>query len=134
MFFKKIHIRINIMFLFFLFIFLLILFKVFYIQVIDYKKLSKLSNDLWNRNLPIEGDRGNIYDRNGIKLASNLTTSSLILIPNQIKNKDETTKKLSEILNVSYDDMYKHVTKKTNIERVHPEGRRLNYDIANKIS
>ena len=80
MFFKKIHIRINIMFLFFLFIFLLILFKVFYIQVIDYKKLSKLSNDLWNRNLPIEGDRGNIYDRNGIKLASNLTTSSLILI------------------------------------------------------
>lgn len=134
MFFKKIHIRINIMFLFFLFIFLLILFKVFYIQVIDYKKLSKLSNDLWNRNLPIEGDRGNIYDRNGIKLASNLTTSSLILIPNQIKNKNETTKKLSEILNVSYDDMYKHVTKKTNIERVHPEGRRLNYDIANKIS
>ena len=62
MFFKKIHIRINIMFLFFLFIFLLILFKVFYIQVIDYKKLSKLSNDLWNRKLTIERDRGNNFD------------------------------------------------------------------------
>ena len=30
--------------------------------------------------------------------------------------------------------MKKHVYKKTSIERVHPEGRRLSYDIAEKIS
>lgn len=30
--------------------------------------------------------------------------------------------------------MYKHVNKKTSIERVHPEGRRLSYEIADKIS
>ena len=29
---------------------------------------------------------------------------------------------------------YKHVNKKTSIERVHPEGRRLSYEIADKIS
>ena len=30
--------------------------------------------------------------------------------------------------------MYKHVSKKTSIERVHPEGRRLDYETAEKIS
>lgn len=29
--------------------------------------------------------------------------------------------------------MYKHVSKRTSIERVHPEGRGLNYEIADKI-
>ncbi len=28
----------------------------FYIQVIDYKKLNKLADSLWSRNLPIEKD------------------------------------------------------------------------------
>ena len=30
--------------------------------------------------------------------------------------------------------MYKHISKKTSMERVHPEGRRLSYDIAEKIA
>ena len=133
MFFKNIHIRINIMLLIIIFVFLLIIFKVFWIQVIDYKKLNNLAISLWSRNLPIEADRGKIYDTNGIVLASNKTTTSLVLIPNQIKDKETTAKKLAEILNASYDTMYKHVSKKTSIERVHPIGRRLSYEIADKI-
>ena len=114
-------------------IFTVIILKVFYIEVIDYKKLNKYASNLWSRNLPIKADRGIIYDRNGEVLADNVTTTSLVVIPNQIKYKKETTKKLSEILNVSYEDMYKHINKKTSIERVHPEGRRLSYEIADKI-
>ena len=37
---------------------------------------------------------------------------------------------ISKILNVNYDEMYKHVTKKTAIERVHPEGRNLDYNVS----
>lgn len=134
MFFKKIHIRIKIILLLIVFLFLLIIGKVFYIQVFDYRKLNSLASSLWSRNLPIESNRGIIYDRNGMVLADNLTTTSLVLIPNQIKNKELVAKKLSEILNVSYKDMYYHVTKKKSIERVHPEGRRLSYEIADKIN
>ena len=134
MFFNKIHYKINTVILGVIFLFLLVLLKVFYIQVIDYGKLSNLADSLWNRNLPIESNRGIITDRNGVVLAGNLTTSSLIVIPNQIKNKEEVATKLSEILNVSYDEMYKHISKKTSMERVHPEGRRLSYDIAEKIA
>ena len=134
MFFKKIDERIKILFLIILILFFFIIVRVFYIQVIDYKKLNKYASALWSRDLPIEANRGLILDRNGVVLADNLTTTSLVLIPNQIKDKQTATKKLAEILNVTYEDMEEHVYKKTSIERVHPEGRRLSYDIAEKIS
>ena len=134
MFFKGIHTRIKIIILVTIFLFIVIIGKVFYIQVVDYKKLNKYATSLWSRNLPLAANRGIIYDTNGVELASNITTTSLVLIPNQIKNKEEVAKSLSEILNVSYDEMYRHVSKKTSIERVHPEGRNLNYEIADKIT
>ncbi len=134
MFYKGIHTRIKIVLLVLIGIFTLIIGKVFYTQVIDYNKLNHLASSLWSRNLPIEADRGKIFDRNGIVLADNQTTTSLVLIPNQIKDKEATAQKLSEILKVSYDDMYAHVSKKTSIERVHPEGRRLSYEIADQIN
>ena len=134
MFFRKIHTRIKVIILVIIFLFILIIGKVFYIQVIDYNKLNSLAESLWSRNLPIEANRGIIYDRNGLILADNLTTTSLVLIPNQIKDKENTAKKLSEVLNVSYEDMLKHVMKISSIERVHPEGRRLDFSIADKIS
>lgn len=133
MFIKNINKRIKIMLLLFGFILLMVILKVFYVQVFDYKKLSNLASDLWSRNLPIEASRGRILDRNGIVLADNVTTTSLVLVPNQIKNKKEVCEKLAEILNVSYDEMKKHVFKSTSIERVHPIGRRLSYEIADKI-
>ena len=111
----------------------MVIFKVFYVQVFDYKKLSNLASDLWSRNLPIEASRGKILDRNGIVLADNVTTTSLVLVPNQIKNKREVTNELAKILNVSYNEMKKHVFKNTSIERVHPLGRRLSYEVADKI-
>ncbi len=134
MFFKKIDERIKIAFIIFLILFSFIILRVFYVQIFDYKKLNKLANDLWSRDLPIEADRGLILDRNGEILANNLTTTSLVLIPNQIKDKAKVTEELANILNVSKEEMKKHVYKKTSMERVHPEGRRLDYETADKIS
>ena len=133
MFTRGIDKRMKIILLIFSSILLIIVLRVFYVQVVDYKKLSNLASDLWSRNLPIEASRGRILDRNGVVLADNITTTSLVLIPNQIKNKKEVTEKLADILDVSFDEMKEHVYKETSIERVHPEGRRLSYEIADKI-
>ena len=133
MFTKSIDKRIKVLFFVFLIPFCFILIKVFYIQVFEYKKLNNLAKNLWSRDLEIQAERGKIFDRNGIVLADNLTTTSLVILPNQVKDKELVTRKLATILNVSYDDMKKHVYKKTSIERVHPEGRRLSYEIAEKI-
>lgn len=133
MFFDNIHTRIRFFFLLIFCLLFIIICRVFYIQVFSYDKLSSLAESLWSRKLPIGADRGEIYDRKGRVLATNLTTTSLVLIPNQIKNPEEVAQKLSEILNSDYNDMLAHVAKKTSIERVHPEGRQLSYDIASKI-
>jgi len=134
MFWYEKHFRIKLIFIMFTIIMFLIIIKVFYIQVFSYKKLRNLANDLWSRNLPISADRGKILDRNGIVLASNITTTSLYLVPNQIKDKEKVTKDLANILNTSYEEMKKHVFKNTSIERVHPIGRQLSFEIADKIN
>ena len=134
MFFKDIHFRIKLFFLIVVLCFIIVFVRVLYLQVFKYDKLKELASDLWSRDLPIEGNRGLIYDRNMDILADNLTTTSLVLIPNQIKDKEYCTSELSKILNVSYDEMKKHVYKKTSIERVHPEGRKLSNEIADKIT
>ena len=126
--------RIRLVFLLVLIVFILIIVRVFNIQVIEYKKLNTLAESLWSRNLPVQADRGKILDRNGKVIAGNVTTSSLILIPNQIKDKEAVARDISNILGTSYEDMYKHVSKKTSIERVHPEGRDLSYEVAEKIN
>ena len=134
MFYKHIHNRIQIVLVIVAILFLVIIAKVFYTQVFDYKKLNGYAANLWSRNLPIEGNRGIIYDRNGEVLANNLTTTSLVLIPNQIEDKEETAEKLSQILGVTKEAMLEHVNKKSSMERVHPEGRRLDYETADKIN
>ena len=134
MFFNSIHTRMRVVFVVVIFCLVVIIARVFYIQVFSYNKLSNLAESLWSRELPISADRGEIRDRNGKVLATNVTTTSLVVIPNQIVNKEEVAQKLAAILGVSYEEMYRHISKKTSIERVHPEGRQLSYEIAEEIN
>ena len=133
MFFSNIHERIRFIFLVSIVILIAIIIKVFYIQVFAYEKLNTLAESLWSRELPIKADRGEIVDRNGEILATNVTTVSLVVVPGQIDDPKRVAKDLADILGTDYQDMLKHVTKSTSIERVHPEGRGLDYEIAEKI-
>ena len=133
MFFKKMDSRIKIVLVAIIFAFIVIILRVGYVQLFDYKKLKNKADDLWSRNLPIAANRGVITDRNGVVLADNITTTSLVLIPNQIKDPNYASTELSKILGVTKEEMDKHVKKKASIERVHPEGRQLSYEVADKI-
>ena len=126
--------RIKIVFIFMIFIFILILFKIFYIQVFQYNKLHKLATSLWNRNLPVTANRGRILDRNGKVLATNITTTTIFVVPNQIQNKEETANKLANILNADYNAILTHLNKRTYLEKLNPEGRQLSSEIADQIN
>ena len=134
MFNKKIHKRIKITLIIIIFCFILILGKIFYIQVIDYNKLNNLANNLWNRNLTIGANRGKIITSDNVTIADNLTTVSLVVIPNQIKDKENLITNIANILQVEETKISEHVNKKSSIEIIHPEGRQLSFDIADKIS
>ena len=134
MFIKDKQFRIKLVFILVSIIFIFILFRIIYIQVFSYEKLNNLATSLWQRNLPITADRGRILDRNGNVLATNITTTTLYVVPNQIVDKESTATKLSQILNADYDDILKHLNKRTSLEKVNPEGRQLSSDIADKIN
>ena len=134
MFIKDKQFRIKIILISVFIIFLIILFRIFYIQVFSYNKLNKLATSLWQRNLPITADRGRILDRNGKVLATNITTTTLYVVPNQIINKEDTAKKLADILKANYDDILKDLNKRTSLEKINPEGRQLDSETADKIN
>ena len=135
MFSKYIHKRIKIVMIIIVICFILIISKVFYIQVIDYNKLNTYANNLWSRNLPIQADRGKIITSDNKIIADNLTTVSLVFIPNQIDKeiKEEIANKIANILHCNVNSIKEHIYKSSSIERVHPEGRRLNYEQADAI-
>lgn len=134
MFVKNIDTRIKYILLIIVLLFLIIFLKVFYIQVISYQKLYSMEDDLISRELPIVAERGKILDRNGNVLATNITTSSIMLIPSQINDKEKTAEILSSIIDVSYDEMLKHVNKNVSIERIQKKGRNLDSETADKIA
>ncbi len=134
MFLKDKQFRITLVFIVVIICFIFLFLRIIYLQVFSYDNLSTLANSLWQRNLPITAERGNILDRHGRVLATNITTTTLYVVPNQVKDKEDTASKLALILDADYEDIYKHLTKRTSLEKVNPEGRQLSSEIADKIN
>lgn len=134
MFFNDIHIRIRITFLVVIIVLLLIIGKVFYIQVFSYNKLYNLTEDLWSRKMTINAPRGDIVDRNGKILATSIVTTTIYVVPGQIKkeDKEKVSKDIADILNCDFDDVYKYVSKNSSMEIIR-KGMDLDSETADKI-
>jgi stage V sporulation protein D (sporulation-specific penicillin-binding protein) len=116
-----------------LLIFLIIDLRLGYVQFVLGDWLTGKAQDLWSRNIPFEPERGKILDRNGVELATNQSAPTVYVVPRQVEDPVETAEKLAAVLNMSKEKAYQHVTKKTNIERIHPEGRKISIEKANEI-
>lgn len=76
------------------------------------------AQQLHERERPIKAERGIIYDRNGIEIASNKPVCTISVIHSQIKDPETVIKLLSETLGMSEDKVRKRVEKVSSIERV----------------
>lgn len=104
-----------------------------YSQFYAYEELSLKATDSWQRGFPLEAARGKIYDSQHQILVDNLTTSSLIVVPSQIKDYVKTATLLSEILGCSQEKILEKIQKKVSVERIQPEGRQLDEEKAYQI-
>lgn len=104
-----------------------------YIQIIDRKNIYDKALESWQRSFPVQANRGKIYDRSGNVLATDLTTASLVVVPSQIKDQATTALELSKILNVDVNVLKEKLNKKVSIQRISPEGRQLDNQVASKI-
>lgn len=82
------------------FIFCLIFARLFYVQLVWGAELKYRATDQWNREIPVIACRGIISDRNGQVLAGNLTSYSIFLRPNAVRNAEYTATVLSGLFSV----------------------------------
>ena len=68
----------------------LLLLRLMYLQIIAHKMYSTLSRQNVVAILPIEPNRGLIYDRNGVTLAKNIPVFNLDIIHGRVKNINKT--------------------------------------------
>ena len=108
--------------------FIALFIRLAYLQIFNSRTLVDRAESLWSRNLPIEGQRGIIYDRNHDSIVENEVAPSVIVIPKQVTDVDRTSEVLAEVLEVSVEEAKRHVTHGVSIERIQPEGRKLSLE------
>jgi len=113
--------------------FVALLVRLLYLQLLNPGEFTEHAEALWARNLPIEGQRGIIYDRNMEIIVNNVVAPSVIIIPKQVTDAEQVANVLAEVLESTFDDMYDHATNVVNVERIQPEGRKLTHDQVMKI-
>ncbi|MBE1443223.1 stage V sporulation protein D [Paenibacillus sp. OAS669] len=105
-----------------------------YVQLWMGPELSEMAEKLWRREIPFEAKRGEIWDRNGVQLAYNISSPTIYAIPAQIKDAKAAAAQLASQLQVTEDSIYKLITKKQSSVRIQPAGRKITLEKANEIS
>ena len=94
------------------FIFLAVFGKLFYIQVIQGRELQARALDQWTRDVPLQAERGSIFDVNGVELAGCKTTYTLYVRPNSMSSAENTATLISSVLGTPYEDVLEKISKK----------------------
>ena len=97
--------KINFIFISFAIVAVGLISRAFYLQVWAKEKLSSYSRSQTLRERTVYPNRGNIFDRNGEPIAINLSSSSIFVMPKQIKNKKSLIK-FAKILHGEKSDKY----------------------------
>ena len=124
--------RIRIMLFIVIIIFIILLIRLFWIQVIQGKRLSQMAQEQQNLDREISAKRGIIYDRNGEILAMSASSEMITINPNNIpkEKKELVARKISEVLEIDYEKILKKVNKNSSIEII---GKKIEKEKSNVL-
>ncbi|MEB3100635.1 stage V sporulation protein D [Ferviditalea candida] len=114
-------------------IFAALILRLGYVQLWMGPDLAQKAEDSWRRNIPFAGKRGEILDRNGVELAYNISSPTVMVIPAQVSDPRMTANRLAGALNMSEQNVYAMVTRKQLIVRIQPGGRKITQEKARQI-
>lgn len=86
--------------------------RLFYLQVICGRSLQARAMSQWLRDLPTKAIRGTITDRNGVVLASSVTTYDVYVRPNDVKDVDAVVGVLARVCELDREKLREKVTKR----------------------
>ena len=84
---------------------IILLGRLIYLQVFQHKLYTTLARQNQLSLVPIEANRGLIYDRNGVLLAENKPTFNLVITPDLVSNIDETITRLTQLIKIDAEDL-----------------------------
>jgi stage V sporulation protein D (sporulation-specific penicillin-binding protein) len=113
-------------------IFLIIDVRLGYVQFVLGEMLTGQAKGSWSRNIPFEPERGEILDRNGVPLATNVSAPTVYVVPRQVKEPATTSEKLAAVLNIPKENAYRQITQGQSIVRI-KEGRKISHEKAKEI-
>jgi len=114
-------------------IFIALLIRLAYVQLMIGPDLAERAEDTWRRDMVYQAKRGEVLDRNGVQLAYNISTPSVIAIPVQVVDKQGTALKLAKVLGGSEDDILKQLSKKVSSVYIKPSGRKITQEKAQEV-
>ncbi|HCY84829.1 MAG TPA: penicillin-binding protein 2 [Desulfobacteraceae bacterium] len=85
--------------------------KSFEVQIFEADDLSQKAQQAYAKRLTIQGDRGQILDRNLNKLGTSIDAPNITADPKQVPKASVTAEKLSKILNVPKNELTKKLSK-----------------------
>lgn len=124
--------RLLLFFLIGLLVFFVIEFRLGYVQLYLGNVLMGKAKDSWSRNIVFEPKRGEIVDRNGVALATNLSAPTIYIVPRQLENPQETAEKLATALDMEVDATFKEITQQRSSVRL-SKGRKISHEKAKEI-
>ncbi len=103
--------RVNLIFILIILFGAAIISRLIYIQIIQHNLYRALAQGQQRDFQPLKGDRGEIFFKDGQILATNIREKYLFISPIEIKEKEETAKKLSQILNFAEEPLLEKIKK-----------------------
>ncbi|MFB9325427.1 stage V sporulation protein D [Paenibacillus aurantiacus] len=104
-----------------------------YVQLMKGEELAAKAEESWRREIPFTAKRGEIWDRNGVKLAYNISSPTIMALPVQIKDAKGTAAKLANVLGMTQEKVYALLKKKAMIVNIQPGGRQITTEKAQLI-
>ena len=89
-----------------------------FIQIVQGEELKKGALEQWTKSIEIKAKRGTIYDRNGKELAISISSHTVWASPADVKDPEETAKKVAEVLELDEGEVYEKITKKVNVVKI----------------
>ncbi|MFC0301510.1 stage V sporulation protein D [Virgibacillus soli] len=117
--------RLVTVFLFGLLIFAIIDLRLGYVQFVIGDELMDLADESWSRDITFKPERGLILDRDGDILAENVTAPSIVVVPRQVKDPENTANQLADILNIDEQKVLEQITRPSMSVELRPEGIKI---------
>ena len=94
----------------FLILFIALLSRAFQLQVLSGEKLKTLAQRQHITTLPIQSERGMIYDRNGEKLAMSVLADSVCADPTRIADHAKVSRQIADVLNLDASAVFQKIS------------------------